>query len=344
MSDRFRDLEMTARPGRRNAVLLATVSSFEGIIAPTSGELRQFRDLFIPLFATADIEAKRTAAAALSRHPNVPREVTAVIVSEPLDVAAPYLVHATCLDADDLIAILRHRPDLARAIARRNALPAAVLEHLHATGDEGLRRTLTLRGFIAPQENADRETSERPEISEREEQLRERLRQMAHGPDWPDQIRPLPIRLAGETEERMLQHARAGEVDYFATVLADALQASFALAERIMLDVSGRQLAETMVALGMRYPNITVVLEALFPHLARQIGGERASLSLLHDCAYGECLSRIEAWRRADAGDRRSAPHEPHMAENGTRSRGNPGAASRTNQTGKTAGHNIRRA
>jgi uncharacterized protein (DUF2336 family) len=46
---------------------MATVSSFEGLQPPTRSELRQFAELFTPLFTASSDEAKRQAVAAASR-------------------------------------------------------------------------------------------------------------------------------------------------------------------------------------------------------------------------------------------------------------------------------------
>ncbi|MGO8485108.1 hypothetical protein AB9F39_39180, partial [Rhizobium leguminosarum] len=48
----------------------------------------------------------------------------------------------------------------------------------------------------------------------------------------------------------LVRFARSRESTHFATALADALSASRWLAERIMLDLSGQQLATTLTSLG----------------------------------------------------------------------------------------------
>lgn len=306
MSDSFRDLEMPARGGRRNAVLMATVSTFEtmgeNLSEPTRHELRQFADLFVPLFQGADPDARRTAAAALSRARHVPEAVRRVIVDQPIDVAAPFLVNAGSLDDDALTAVIEtHGPAHARAVARRAELSPRLVEALLATGDGTVRRTLTLRGLATAPDPA---PAHEPAVLDRDEKLREKLRAMvAQSPAKAPERRPSQPsrRIAPDIEERLLRHVRQGEPLYFATALADALGSGFDLAERIMLDVSGRQLAETLVALGMRYTTIVVALEGLFPYLAEGSGEARRSLRLVRGCEFATCLAKVAAWLRADA-------------------------------------------
>ncbi len=46
--DRFRDLEEPATVRKKDVVLMATVTSFEGLTHPSKSELRQFAELFTP--------------------------------------------------------------------------------------------------------------------------------------------------------------------------------------------------------------------------------------------------------------------------------------------------------
>lgn len=56
-------------------VLMATVTNFESVSHPSKTDLRQFAELFMPLFNASTEEAKREAIAALSQHPSVPSAV-----------------------------------------------------------------------------------------------------------------------------------------------------------------------------------------------------------------------------------------------------------------------------
>lgn len=306
MSDRFRDLEMSRHSARKDAVLLATVSGFEAIDRPSHHEQRQFQDLFLPLFETAGPETRRTVSAILSRCRHVPHDIALTIARQPIDVAAPFLVHSDALDEEillDLIATssLQH----ARPIARRTHLSSAVQAALFSLSDPQVTRSLRLRGFQPCETCATDDDGN--------DALRSRLRSlvMRDGPSSPS----TPLRPAPDVEDRLIRHAREGDVQYFTTALADALAASFQLAERIMLDVSGRQLAETLLVLGLRYTTIVQALEAFFPHLSEESVAGRRSLLLLRGCDFVEAVERVAAWQRADHITRGDMRHEPVMAE-----------------------------
>src|SRR5690606_38637878 len=78
--------------------------------------------------------------------------------------------------------------------------------------------------------------------------------------------------------------------------LADALDSSQWLSERILLDVSGRQLAETLVALDLLETDSLFMLEKIYPHLVE--GGAQLLLAAV-DAA--EAIDRVESWQRADS-------------------------------------------
>lgn len=319
MSDRFRDLEVPGRPGRKDAVLLATVSSFEAMIQPTRHDLQQFSDLFLPLFDVASADARRMAAAALSHCAHTPRGVACAIIEQPIAVAAPFLVHAPVLDEEMMTDVVRRfGTGHARAIGRRHDLPAGVVSALASLEEPAVTRALVLRNLIDEQAATEHSSpAEQPSAADGARALREKLRAMVMHDDAaapPAEFTPLPRRVAPDIEERLIRHAQEIEPLYFTTALADALGSSYQLAERIMLDVSGRQLSETLVALGLRYTIIVVALERFFPHLARGEADGRRSLQLLRSCAYTDCLERVSAWLKADR-PARSARHVPLTSE-----------------------------
>lgn len=293
---------------------------------PTRHDLQQFSDLFLPLFEVASVDARRMAAAALSHCAHTPPAVARVIVEQPIAVAAPFLVHAPVLDEDTLLDVVRQfGAGHARAVARRHDLPAGVVGALAALKEPAVTRALVLRKLIDEEANTDSSfpAVDQPSSGDDAFALREKLRAMVtrdSSPASPTGV-TLPRRVAPDVEERLIRHARESEPVYFTTALADALGSSYQLAERIMLDVSGRQLSETLVALGLRYTIIVVALERFFPHLARGEADARRSLQLLRSCAYTECIERVSAWLRADQ-PAQSAKHVPFTAE-GSRPRPN---------------------
>lgn len=108
---------------KKDVVLMATVTNFENVPLPSKTDLRQFAELFMPLFNASTDEAKREAIAALSQHPNVPSAVAFFIACQPISLAAPFLIASKCLDDDTLITIARTQGAAhARAIVRREDL------------------------------------------------------------------------------------------------------------------------------------------------------------------------------------------------------------------------------
>ena len=67
MSDSFRDLERPDAARRKEAVLMAAISALECLDHPTRQDLARFSRLFMPLYASASPETRRTASATLSR-------------------------------------------------------------------------------------------------------------------------------------------------------------------------------------------------------------------------------------------------------------------------------------
>ena len=61
MSEQFRELERPAGARNKDVVLMATVTSFQALSHPGKSELRQFAELFQPLFAGSSAEARREA-------------------------------------------------------------------------------------------------------------------------------------------------------------------------------------------------------------------------------------------------------------------------------------------
>ncbi|WP_425306237.1 DUF2336 domain-containing protein [Ciceribacter thiooxidans] len=117
---------------------MATVTSFENVRHPRKSELRQFAELFAPLFQASSEEARRQAVAALSQNPNVPPAVALFIASQPIAIAAPFLASSPCLSDDLLIMIARTQGAAhARAIVRRQSLSPTVIDAL-----VGLRHSL----------------------------------------------------------------------------------------------------------------------------------------------------------------------------------------------------------
>ena len=287
---------------------MATVSSFENLSHPTRSELRQFAELFTPLFQASSDEAKRQAVAALSQCEHMPEAVALFIGSQPIEIAAPFLAASQAISDDTLITIARTQGAAhVKAIVSRDSLSPKVIDALVAQRQAELRPAAAMAVITEPPvvplapmpAEANAEALETQRLAN-EEALRERILGLAGHLTRNDENR-LGLRTLTDIQEALLvRFARSREATHFATALADALSASRWLAERIMLDLSGQQLATTLTSLGMGFLDAVFVLEKLYPHLAEQQHSVTRGWMVLDALDPEECHERVEAWRRAD--------------------------------------------
>nr|WP_246735946.1 DUF2336 domain-containing protein [Agrobacterium sp. a22-2] len=321
---------------KRDVVLMAMVTSFESLRHPMKSELRQFAELFTPLFQASSDEARRQAVAALSQCDYVPPAVALFVASQPIAIAAPFLASSPCLTDDLLIMIARSQGEAhARAIVRREALSPGVIDALvglrhvkqrpdavtgPADRPKAQSASLSPSADAQAQAPASRPDAAAPSRSEREELLRQQIKQLSGHLNRPGHDR-LGLRSLTPMQEALLvRFARTRESSHFASTLCDVLTSSRWLAERIMLDISGRQLGATLTGLGMNGLDAAYVLTRLYPHLAQNETGTttRADM-LLASLDAAECEDRIEAWLRADSytyrdGEETEADHRPVAA------------------------------
>jgi uncharacterized protein (DUF2336 family) len=359
---------------KKDVVLMATVTSFDSLQHPTKSELRQFAELFLPLFQASTEDAKRQAVASLSQCSHVPPAVALFIASQPIGVCATFLTSSQSLDDQTLITIARTQGSAhAKAIVRRAALSPTVIDALvglrhartrtspdtidtlplqaalaamiAAAPDAGPHFVQTIETIeplaaqnkaeapvealiavpvqanveppvqanlappaelaakaaeIAPPQPDDAEIKAEALRLARDEVLRQQIKQLARHLGRPDSDR-LGVRTVSPMQEALLvRFARNREAGHFATTLADTLSASRWLAERIMLDTSGLQLATTLTGLGMETADALVILQTFYPHLSDSDQGSPAA-KLLASLDWRDCENRVEAWRRADS-------------------------------------------
>ncbi|WP_210348674.1 DUF2336 domain-containing protein [Agrobacterium burrii] len=293
---------------------MATVTNFESVSHPSKTDLRQFAELFMPLFNASTEEAKREAIAALSQHPSVPSAVAFFIACQPISLAAPFLISSKCLTDETLITIARTQGAAhARAIVRRDDLSPTVIDALvglrHA---EDLKRPDEPTTAAEPQVAAAAEpevadvaipetTAKIDAASALEEEMRQRIKQMAHHLNRPESD-VLGLRRLSDVQEALLvRFARERNARQFAIALSDSLSSSYWLSERIMLDISGAQLATTLTGLGMEFSEAAFVLQCFYPHLAATEGDMSRAEALLDRLDIVESEERVESWRRADS-------------------------------------------
>lgn len=330
MNDRFRDLERPLAMRKKDVVLLATVTSFEALSMPGKTDLKQFSELFPPLFTASSAEAQRQAVAALSQCPFVPDSVALFIGGQPIEIACLFLTSAVTISDQVLMAIAATGSEgHARAIARRETLSPMVVDALVGLRHDRLKKkggTTDLPAQIRPQpavmvaeqtpqmpteeaarmQDEDRKDLASPATSgenvrlAREEKLRQDIKNLARHLNPPEEDRDGLRHIQPVEMALFARFARAGEIGMFTTSLAYALSCTRWLAERILLDMSGQQLATTLVSLGMPDQEAAEVLTGIYPHLSAPEGhGNKADL-LLESLDQRECDLRVDSWLRAD--------------------------------------------
>jgi uncharacterized protein (DUF2336 family) len=307
---------------KRDVVLMATVTSFEALSNPSRLELKQFSELFRPLFENSGQDARRQAVAALSRLSTLPQAVCFFIGAQPINVAALFLSQSPSISDQTLIDIARSQGEAhARVIATRASLSPIVVDALaslhHGSGyrnklqnvpEEASPKVETPQApAVSPTEaGAEDEAKAEREAARlaREEALREELKLMVSGApafEEPPARHARPLTAADDTQSALLvRFARERQMLLFSRVLSEALDASGQLAERILLDISGLQLSTTLIALGCRASDIRTILTAIYPHLAQIADGRNRAYNLVRSLDPTECVERVVAWRRAD--------------------------------------------
>ncbi|NRP71228.1 hypothetical protein ILFOPFJJ_02112 [Ensifer psoraleae] len=321
MTNRFRELERPQTGRLKDVVLMATVTGFESLRIPRKSDMKQFAELFEPLFLASSNEARRQAAAALSQCAHVPEPVALLIGSMPISIAATFLTRSKAISDRVLISIIRRQgPAHAGAIARRESLSTSVVDALvehhqagHPSEESGTSANQSETSVAVA--SAPAEESSFSDRIAREDKLREEIKALVRAE--PREATSL-IRPIDELHQALLMRfARSGEAVLFANALADALQASRALAERILLDVSGQQLAATLSALDFPAGEMGALLEALYPDLSERLGGGTRATALIGTVARKASIERVESWLRADShGGAERVRHEAHLADN----------------------------
>ena len=133
----------------------------------------------------------------------------------------------------------------------------------------------------------------------REEQVRQQLKALVQR-DTLARAAATPESLEDMSMNLLVRFARLREARNFSHALADALGSSRWLSERIMLDLSGQQLATALMALGLEPEDGQFMLMQLYPHLAAAADGASRARTLWEGLDPERCDERMLAWLRAD--------------------------------------------
>jgi uncharacterized protein (DUF2336 family) len=213
--------------------------------------------------------------------------------TQPISIATLFLTRSPAIDDDTLVAIARTQgPDYARAIAARDNLSVRVVDALvalHQGHGNGRRAT-------APEPARPDETNP---VAEREEQLRLQLKSLVHR----DTVIGADIDPDGDAEMQqalLVRFARLRQARDFSALLAGILGSSLWLSHRIMLDISGLQLATALIAVETPAEDGVFALKQFYPHLAAMEGDTSRAERLWFGLNADECRDRTHIWIRAD--------------------------------------------
>lgn len=282
----------------KDVVLMATVSSFENMAQPGRHEQKQFSELFEPVFKASRIEARRNAIAAISRCATVPEQVAWFIATQPIALAAIFITTSPAISDEMLIQIARTQGPLhAKAVAARENLSVKVVDalvSLHSTLDKHRSEDKA-----APRDAESALIEEQGFVVSREELLRQQLKALVHR-DTLAREAEMPESVEDTRTSLLIRFARLKEGRSFSFALADALGSSRWLSERIMLDLSGQQLATALMALGLDEADACFMLTQFYPHLKETDGAASRAVALWSGLDPERCDDRMRAWLRAD--------------------------------------------
>ncbi|WP_077962900.1 DUF2336 domain-containing protein [Ensifer adhaerens] len=318
VTDRFRELERPQTGRLKDVVLMATVTGFESLRFPRKSDMKQFAELFEPLFLGSSNEARRQAAAALSQCQQVPETVAALIGSMPIAIAAIFLTRSKAIADRTLITIIRERgPEHAAAIARRPNLSPLVVDALveHHNPPGLAARSNAAKPAAAGQVSVEAEAASLR--TAREETLRREIKALAGARPHNVPQTPSSTTMTDVHAALLVRFARSGEIILFSRVLSQALGTKDAQVERILLDISGQLLATSLVALDVEAADAGFVLQALYPHLRETFGETSHAAALIGAMSRTACREQLEAWLATEAEEEApAARHETYFADN----------------------------
>lgn len=297
----FRQIAIRAESGKAERLFRAAVSAFCSLTRPSRREIAQLEDLTLPLFANVSVESRRYVAAALSECEYAPTALVRRLCEEPVDVAAPLLIRSRALSDIDLVALIgRHGLPHARAIARRKDLNSTIAQLIRALEKPTL---VSVR-----QQEADAKTA--PKSAEvvapgpdsqhvpgaATENARRRLRSMMRADDESGGATVNPF-AGAETYVKLRETALTGNVAFFQTALADALEIDFSTAQSLTANQSYTSLLAALRALDLGEERAFLITIAVYPTEFPHPQAIRIFLDryrLLHRDA---ALDRLRGWK-----------------------------------------------
>ncbi|OBQ82117.1 DUF2336 domain-containing protein [Mesorhizobium sp. WSM3873] len=265
-SSDFRHIAIRTEAGKAERLFRAAVSAFCSLTRPSRREIAQLEDLTLPLFDEVSVESRRYVAAALSECEYAPAALVRRLAEEPVEIAAPLLTRSNALSDIDLIALIgRHGLPHARAIARRKELNATIAHLIRALEKPTLVNTRPPETVtkLAPVKPAVSPTEDnRPDAGVSEENARRRLRSMMRPAGESAAVNPF---LGQSTYLKLRETALTGNLAFFQTALADALDIDFATARSITEQSGYAALLAALKALDLSEDRAFLIAVAIYP-------------------------------------------------------------------------------
>lgn len=263
----FRQLTVNDKLSKAERLFRASITAFCSLTRPSRRDLTQLQDLTLPLIDKISVDARRYAAAALSECSALPPELVKRLCDDVIEVAAPLLIKSATLSDVDLIALIgRHGEGHARAIARRHNLHPTVAALAAALQQDAQKRPGRSRpppvaiAFRSEAEPSSLPQQQGPQPGEAAENTRRRLRAMM----TPSGTRIDPLR-GVSIFAKLRETALTGNLVFFQTALADALEAPLQAAHMITADTSQSSLADALLSLGLGEEQAFVIAAAVQP-------------------------------------------------------------------------------
>jgi uncharacterized protein (DUF2336 family) len=227
--------------------------------------------------------------------------VALFIGSQPIEIAALFLTRSPAIDDETLIMIARRQgPAHARAIAARENLSVKVVDALVSLHQShGGARMPAQAAPAAPAKSR----------ADREEDLRQQLKALVERETIARAEDNADIR-AEMHSALLIRFARLRQARDFSYLLSNMLGSSQWLSNRILLDVSGLQLATALIALDVEASDGVFVLKQFYPHLELVSGNIGRAEALWHGLDADDCIDRLTAWIRADDYTQGKAPEQ----------------------------------
>lgn len=279
----FRSLERRAGKETFDVVVEAAVAAYGSLRQPSERQSRELSRLVAPLWNRVGADTQRAAAAALSHARTMPRDLTELLLSAPVEVSAPFLVSSPALTADDLQRLEASADERVRRIVRSRVeraetapplAPAAVSSPVAA---HGLAEPAPAMPFVEAPSLVPDLVDEVPAVSPETppatpagwnaEGVREALRRMAltgrHAAHEPAPPKP---RL-----EDLLAHAMDRDEDRFYEALGLALDLRAEIVHQMRTETDGERLAVALKALGAGAADAMSVLMMLKPAIGLDV-------------------------------------------------------------------------